>query len=60
MKGRYFNKRYRRRLKGNLKKYGSARKLFSKRTGGVIGVSVLLENRNLNATELSNNKEEIR
>ncbi len=44
MKKKYFNKKERRRRKSNIK-----RKKFSKRIGGVVGVSVLVENRDVNA-----------
>ncbi len=59
MKKRYFNKRAKRRVKFNLKKNANRKRLFSKRMGGIIGVSVLMENRNVTAADLSNTKKEI-
>lgn len=56
MKKKYFNKKAKRRAKNNLKNNSAKRIVFSKRLGGVIGVSVLVENRNLNAIDLSATK----
>lgn len=59
MKRKYFNKRTKRKQKGNFRKYAGQRKIFSKRVGGVIGVSVLMENKIITADDLSNTKKEI-
>jgi hypothetical protein len=59
MQKRYFSKRNKRRLKTSLKKYPGLRTFSAKRMGGILGVSVLVERRNLNAFGLSNNKKEI-
>jgi len=59
VKAKYFNKRQKRRTKANLKKFRSNKLMFLKRMGGVIGVSVLLENRNTKASDFSNNQKEI-
>lgn len=59
MKRKQFNKKSRRRAKLNLVRKVVQKKLFSKRMGGIIGNSVLLENRNINAGDLSTIKNEI-
>lgn len=55
MKKKYFNKRAKKRRKANLKKNAGER--FSKRMGGVIGVSMLVENRDVNARSISQAKD---
>lgn len=57
MKKKYFNKKAKRRAKINLN--NNKRLVLSRRLGGIIGVSVLLENRNLNAVDLSKVEKEI-
>jgi len=59
MSKKYFNKKIKRRAKINLKRYGERKKRFSKRMGGVIGESVMIENRNTDADDLSLKKKEI-
>ncbi len=59
MEKKFFNKKAKRRAKINLKNNSNKRRMFSRRLGGIIGVSVLLENRNLNAVDLSKVKKEI-
>lgn len=53
MKSKQLNKRSRRRKKINLLKKGAQKNIFSKRVGGIIGNSVLIENRNVTANDIS-------
>ena len=59
MKKKYFNIKTRRKAKSNLKRTPGRKYKFSKRMGGVIGSSVILENRNINANDLSGDKKKI-
>ncbi len=59
MRKKIFNKKARRRTKINIKRNADRKKLFSKRIGGMIGISVLLENRNINAADLSSVEKEV-
>jgi hypothetical protein len=59
MKKIYFNRKITQRAKNNLKKNGGGKKLLSKRFGGKLGASVIMENRNVNALSQSKEKKEI-
>lgn len=59
MKKTYFNRKISQRAKNNLKKSGSRKRLLSKRMGGILGASVILENRNVDALSTSKEKKEI-
>jgi len=59
MKKPYFNRRERQKKKAYLRKFSNIRKILPKRMGGVIGVSVLVENRDQLANDLETNKKEI-
>lgn len=49
MKKKYFNRKIKQRAKNNLRRNGGRKKLLSKRFGGVLHASMIMENRNINA-----------
>lgn len=59
MKKKYFNRKLKQRTKNNLRKNGGRKKMLSKRMGGVLGASAVIENRNVNAISLGKEKKEI-
>jgi len=59
MKRKYFNRKAKHRAKNNLRRNGGRKKMLSKRMGGRIGASVIMENRNENAAGLAAAKKEI-
>ncbi|HET9055755.1 MAG TPA: hypothetical protein VFN30_02790 [Chitinophagaceae bacterium] len=53
MKKRYFNQKVKKKAKANLTKNMQRARRFLKRIGGIIDVSVLVENRDANAMDAS-------
>lgn len=56
MSKKYFNKKNAQRAKNNLKRSGGRKKMLSKRMGGVLNASLVMENRNVDATQLAKEK----
>ena len=59
MKKRYFNRKIKQSAKSNLKRNGGRKKMLWKRMGGVLHASMIMENRNVNAAGMANQKKEI-
>jgi hypothetical protein len=49
MRKKYFSRKIQRRAKNNLKRNGGRKKMLSKRFGGMLHASAIVENRNQNA-----------
>ncbi len=58
MSKKYFNKKNAQRAKGNLRRNGGRKKMLSRRMGGVLNASVVMENRNVDAAGLGTEKKE--
>lgn len=56
MKKKYFNKRVQRRAKKNLMRQGGRKRMLSKRIGGILDASLIMENRNQHATGIDPKK----
>ncbi len=59
MKKKYFNKKAKRRAKINLRLNADRKRRFSKRMGGIAGVTVMEENRDVNAMDISGRKNQV-
>lgn len=53
MRKKYFSRKMQRRAKNNLKRNGGRKKMLSKRFGGMLHASAIVENRNRNAASES-------
>lgn len=51
MKKKYFNRKIKQRAKNNLRRQGGRKKMLSKRIGGVLHASVVMENRNASSAQ---------